>query len=182
MGMSATKLNCLLLGLDGVGKTTILYGMRLEEVNKTFKETIGFNYETINKVFASKKFELHMWDLAGKKELRSLWPHYYNNMHVQVCIFVVNPNRRDQLPEARKAFHTLVHEEGMRDALMVILSNVKNQGDEMLVKEEELKVALGLHDIDPTLIPIKIFQVNAYNARSFQPVLEYICRKYATSG
>ena len=69
MGLSSTKLNCLVLGLDGVGKTTILYGMRLEETNKTFKETVGFNYEIINQVYKGKRFELHMWDLAGKKEV-----------------------------------------------------------------------------------------------------------------
>ena len=54
MGLSSTKLNCLVLGLDGVGKTTILYGMRLEETNKTFKETVGFNYEIINQVYKGK--------------------------------------------------------------------------------------------------------------------------------
>jgi GTPase SAR1 family protein len=69
MGLSSTKLNCLVLGLEGVGKTTILYGMRLEETNKTFKETVGFNYEVINQVYKGKRFELHMWDLAGKKEV-----------------------------------------------------------------------------------------------------------------
>ena len=40
MGNSAKKLNVLVVGLDGAGKTTMLYHMRLKEVRE-FKPTNG---------------------------------------------------------------------------------------------------------------------------------------------
>ena len=71
-----TKVNCLLVGQENSGKTTILYGLRLEQVTKTFKETTGFNYETVSTTYKGKRFEFHMWDLAGKPEV-SLGDHVY---------------------------------------------------------------------------------------------------------
>ena len=79
---------------------------------------------------------------------------------------------------ARKQFSLLVHEEGLRDAAIIVLSNIKNQGDETLVSMDELKIKLGVNEVDPTLVPIKMFEVNAYDSTSFQPVLEYVCSKY----
>ena len=53
-----TKL--ILIGLDGAGKTSILYKMKLNE-NVFTVPTIGFNYESVN----YKKLQFNIFDLGG---------------------------------------------------------------------------------------------------------------------
>ena len=80
---------------------------------------------------------------------------------------------------AKKQFSVLVHEEAFRNSLILVLSNVKSNGDDMLVRDDELKTQLGIHEIDPTINPISIFSVNSYNSLSFRPVLEKVCKYYS---
>ena len=49
----------LILGLDGAGKTTILYRLQVSEVVTTIP-TIGFNVETVQ----YKNFKFQVWDLG----------------------------------------------------------------------------------------------------------------------
>jgi len=51
----------LIVGLDGAGKTSILYKMKLGEVVTTIP-TIGFNVETIN----WKNLNITAWDVGGR--------------------------------------------------------------------------------------------------------------------
>ena len=52
----------LILGLDGAGKTTILYRLQVSEVVTTIP-TIGFNVETVQ----YKNLKFQVWDLGKKK-------------------------------------------------------------------------------------------------------------------
>lgn len=54
----------LILGLDGAGKTTILYRLQVSEVVTTIP-TIGFNVETVQ--FKNLKFQV--WDLGKLSRL-----------------------------------------------------------------------------------------------------------------
>jgi ADP-ribosylation factor-like protein 1 len=49
----------LILGLDGAGKTTILYRLQVSEVVTTIP-TIGFNVETVQ----YKNLKFQVWDLG----------------------------------------------------------------------------------------------------------------------
>ena len=55
----------LILGLDGAGKTTILYRLQVGEVVTTIP-TIGFNVEQVT--FKNLKFQV--WDLGGQTSIR----------------------------------------------------------------------------------------------------------------
>ncbi len=50
----------LILGLDGAGKTTILYRLQVSEVVTTIP-TIGFNVETVQ----YKNLKFQVWDLGN---------------------------------------------------------------------------------------------------------------------
>ena len=66
------EMRILMVGLDGAGKTTILYKMKLGEVVTTIP-TIGFNVETVE----YKNISFTVWDVGGQKRLRLLWHHYF---------------------------------------------------------------------------------------------------------
>ena len=62
-GLFGTKeRRILILGLDGAGKTTILYRLQVGEVVTTIP-TIGFNVETVT----YKNLKFQVWDLGGEK-------------------------------------------------------------------------------------------------------------------
>ena len=65
----------LMLGLDGTGKTTILYKMKLGERVVTIP-TIGFNVETVS---PKKGVNFTIWDIGGQDKIRPLWRQYFNN-------------------------------------------------------------------------------------------------------
>lgn len=78
-----------MVGLDGAGKTTILYKLKLGEVVSTVP-TIGFNVESVR----HNRLEMDVWDIGGQEKIRPLWRHYFQG--TDAVIFVV-----DSLDEER---------------------------------------------------------------------------------
>ncbi len=68
------EMRVVALGLNGAGKTTILFKMKLNEIVHAVP-TIGFNVETVE----YKNLKLTLWDVGGLPKLRPLWKHYYTN-------------------------------------------------------------------------------------------------------
>lgn len=81
--LSKQNVRILMVGLDGAGKTTILYKLKIGEVISTIP-TIGFNVETVE----YKNICFTVWDIGGQKKIRNLWNHYYPN--TSAVIFVVD--------------------------------------------------------------------------------------------
>ena len=54
-----------MLGLDGAGKTTILYKLKVGEVVNSVP-TIGFNMETVE----FKNIRFSVWDIGGQDKIR----------------------------------------------------------------------------------------------------------------
>ena len=99
----------LILGLDGAGKTTILYKLKLGEVVTTIP-TIGFNVETVE----YKNVGFTVWDIGGADKIRPLWRHYYQNTHG--LIFVLDSNDYGCFNEAKDELITILEEEELKNA------------------------------------------------------------------
>lgn len=63
--LGTREMRILILGLDGAGKTTILYRLQVGEVVTTIP-TIGFNVEQV--IYKNLKFQV--WDLGGQTSIR----------------------------------------------------------------------------------------------------------------
>ena len=69
----------LILGLDGVGKTTIMERIQGKE-GKDIVPTIGYNHTDLEfKSYSMKNVTLKAWDLSGQKKMRKIWKHYYSS-------------------------------------------------------------------------------------------------------
>ena len=106
----------LMLGLDGAGKTTILFNLKLGEVVNTVP-TIGFNMETVQ----YKNVEFSVWDVGGQERLRQLWHHYYEG--TQGLIFAVDSSDRDRIDEAAETLRNLMNDEYLKDACLLVFAN-----------------------------------------------------------
>ena len=110
------KANILMLGLDSAGKTTILYKLKLDTLVTTIP-TIGFNVESVK----FKSLNMTMWDIGGQEKIRPLWRHYYQN--IDAVIFVVDSNDGGRFEEVSKELHSLMAEDELREAIVLILCN-----------------------------------------------------------
>eukprot|EP00294_Goniomonas_avonlea_P014370 CAMPEP_0114552170 /NCGR_PEP_ID=MMETSP0114-20121206/6985_1 /TAXON_ID=31324 /ORGANISM="Goniomonas sp, Strain m" /LENGTH=170 /DNA_ID=CAMNT_0001737035 /DNA_START=81 /DNA_END=593 /DNA_ORIENTATION=- len=128
----------LMVGLDAAGKTTILYKLKLGEIVTTIP-TIGFNVETVE----YKNISFTVWDVGGQDKIRPLWRHYYQN--TQGVIFVVDSNDRDRVGEARKELMTMLEEDELRSATVLVFANKQDLPNAM--NASEITDKLGLSEL-----------------------------------
>ena len=105
-----------MLGLDGAGKTTILYQLKMGETVKTIP-TIGVNVETID----YKNFNFTIWDVGGHGNIKHLWKNYYQ--HTDGLIFVVDSTDKKRIEEAAKELTQLLAEEELKGCPVLVLAN-----------------------------------------------------------
>lgn len=108
------KIKGLMLGLDGAGKTTILFSLKLNKLIKTIP-TIGFNVENIK----YKNLDLTIWDIGGQEKLRQLWHHYYQNTNV--IIFVIDSNDNNRLEQIKNEMHYVLNNDLLKDVKSVLI-------------------------------------------------------------
>ena len=90
----SSNYHCVMIGLDGSGKTTILYRLKYGQYARTIP-TIGFNCEKIS----SKTGSFHLWDIGGQDKTRPLWRSY--TRCTDAIIFVVDCSNKERMEEAK---------------------------------------------------------------------------------
>ncbi|RKO97086.1 hypothetical protein CXG81DRAFT_14974 [Caulochytrium protostelioides] len=129
------EVRILILGLDGAGKTTILYRLQLGEVVNTIP-TIGFNVETLT--YQNIKFQV--WDLGGQTSIRPYWRCYYTN--TDAIIYVVDSADHQRLSTSQQELHEMLEEEEIKNAALLVLANKQDMDGAMT--PAEVSEALGL--------------------------------------
>merc|ERR1712216_153901 len=116
LASSKAPTRVLMLGLDAAGKTSILYKLKLNEL-VTSIPTIGFNVESLK----YKNLDMTIWDVGGQDKIRALWRFYYHG--TDAIIFVVDSADRDRLGEARETLQSMMREDELRNAVVLVLAN-----------------------------------------------------------
>ncbi|KAI7854658.1 ADP-ribosylation factor family-domain-containing protein [Circinella umbellata] len=129
------EVRILILGLDGAGKTTILYRLQIGEVVTTIP-TIGFNVETVS----YKNIKFQVWDLGGQTSIRPYWRCYYAN--TDAVIYVVDSVDKDRMQTSKEELHSMLEEEELKDAALLVFAN--KQDMEGALSAAEVADALGL--------------------------------------
>ena len=106
----------IIVGLDGAGKTSILYRLKFGEQVRTIP-TIGFNVETLN----YKGLNFTVWDVGGQDKIRVLWKHYYQN--TDGIIFVVDSNDHDRIEDAAEELKKMLAEQELEKCPVLIMAN-----------------------------------------------------------
>ncbi|KAI9350007.1 ADP-ribosylation factor family-domain-containing protein [Zopfochytrium polystomum] len=132
------EVRILILGIDGAGKTTILYRLQLGEVVTTIP-TIGFNVETVT----YKNIKFQVWDLGGQTSIRPYWRCYYAN--TDAVIYVIDSKDRDRLSVTKDELFAMLEEEELKNAALLVLANKQDLEGSMTVAE--VSEALSLTDL-----------------------------------
>eukprot|EP01104_Vermistella_antarctica_P004654 TRINITY_DN15074_c0_g1_i1.p1 TRINITY_DN15074_c0_g1~~TRINITY_DN15074_c0_g1_i1.p1 ORF type:complete len:208 (-),score=24.24 TRINITY_DN15074_c0_g1_i1:108-650(-) len=110
------EVRILILGLDGAGKTTILYKLQCGEVVNTIP-TIGFNVETVT----YKNIKFQVWDLGGQSSIRPYWRCYYSNTNA--IIFVVDSADPERIGICREELLAMLEEDELSEAALLVFAN-----------------------------------------------------------
>ena len=167
-GQSTTKYKVLLLGLDGAGKTSLLYKLRLKNNQADFLETSSFNFEVVTQSYNNVKYELQMWDLSGRKELIPCWRYFYNSMNIDILIYVVSAKEPHRLREAAVNYNRLIYENSMASTQRIVVINsfaIRDSERAFELKEDDVQHQFGgnckiitINKRDPMLGMRRLFQ------------------------
>ncbi|KAI8439505.1 hypothetical protein MSG28_013263, partial [Choristoneura fumiferana] len=125
------------LGIDGVGKTTILYKIVTGQTVNTIP-TVGFNVEK----FTHKKVSLSLWDTGRGGKMAPLMRHYYDG--TKGIIFVIDSTDNEHIDEAEYELRRLLQEDEFRNAPFLIYANKQDLPNAKSL--DELRELYKLHD------------------------------------
>lgn len=128
----------LIVGLDGAGKTAILYKLKCNEIITTLPKT-SVNVED----FETKEMTFTVWDVAGKDRVRPVWRHYYENS--DGLIFVVDSANRERVKDAAEELHKILDDDLMHDVPVLVFANKMDLPTAM--SENQLIDSLRLQEV-----------------------------------
>ena len=132
----------LLLGLDGAGKTTILYKVKLNENISTIP-TIGFNVETVS---PCRGITFTVWDVGGQYKIRPLWRHYFDAC--DGLFYVIDSTDRERITESAEELHGILKHDKMHGVPVVIIANKQDLPNAYSCSE--LVQKMGLEELNKT--------------------------------
>ena len=155
-----------MFGLDGAGKTAILYLLTFGEEVKAIP-TMGFNVETIEKKNWDKNITI--WDIGGQEKIRHLWHHYLNEINGLIWVYDLSDNQR--IEESQKELKTLLNYEEMNNNLPLLI--FANKSD---LSENKNKVDIFINGIQDYLNnrPYYIKECNKNDIESYHEGLEWL--------
>ncbi|KAG8189710.1 hypothetical protein JTE90_022522 [Oedothorax gibbosus] len=161
--LGSREMRILILGLDGAGKTTILYRLQVGEVVTTIP-TIGFNVEQV--IYKNLKFQA--WDLGGQTSIRPYWRCYYSN--TDAIIYVVDSTDHDRIGVSKHELVSMLEEDELKKAILVVLANKQDMQGALTVPE--VHQALGLDALKNRTF--QIFKTSAVKGEGLEESMEWL--------
>ncbi|KAI6178728.1 hypothetical protein M3Y98_00533000 [Aphelenchoides besseyi] len=157
------EMRILILGLDGAGKTTILYRLHVGEVVTTVP-TIGFNVEQVT----YKNLKFQVWDLGGQTSIRPYWRCYYLN--TDAVIYVVDSADKDRIGISKQELVSMLEEEELKDSILMVIANKQDIAGCLSVAE--IHKALGLDALRNR--SFQIFKASATKGEGLDEAMEWL--------
>jgi ADP-ribosylation factor-like protein 1 len=164
------EVRILILGLDGAGKTTILYRLQCGEVVSTLP-TIGFNMETV----IHKNVTFQVWDLGGQTSIRPYWRCYYEN--ATAVIYVVDSSDHERLGISKDELMAMLNEDELKDAAFLVFANKQDLPDALT--EAQVSEALGLDALKKR--QWAIFKTSAIKGKGLYEGLDWLVNTIRTN-
>ncbi|GAB5360441.1 hypothetical protein AAMO2058_000628400 [Amorphochlora amoebiformis] len=114
---SLKKMNCLVVGLDNSGKSTIIKTFKIEDKEEV-TPTVGFSVENV-KIRDLKNLKCTMFDMSGAGAYRNLWEHYYKEC--TGVIFVIDSADSKRLTIVREEIRQMLSHDHMAKNMVPVL-------------------------------------------------------------
>lgn len=174
----------LILGLDGVGKTTLLYRLRLpswkdivDDVKEMRSQDLGYHYEELSR----GAFRVGMFDVPGTGAMRNVWNAFYHAMKIHCVIFIVDSSDHEdaRIDLAKRHLNCLLNEDELQLACFAVIINERD-GDAYDKEQNPLYYRLGLHELHSLTewrvehFIINIARIKGEEANEWKPVMQHI--------
>lgn len=161
--IGSREMRILILGLDGAGKTTILYRLQVGEVVTTIP-TIGFNVEQVT----YKNLKFQVWDLGGQTSIRPYWRCYYSS--TDAVIYVVDSSDKERIGISKQELVAMLEEDELKKAVLVVLANKQDLDTALSVAQ--VHQALGLDLLKNRTF--QIFKTSAVKGEGLDEAMEWL--------
>lgn len=165
------EVKVLYIGLDAVGKTTLLFRLKLGEVVSTIP-TIGFNVEKVE----HNGLTMVTWDVSSRDKMRSLWRHYYDMM--DAVVFMMDSTDRERLGEAVEELRRVIDDVQLdyRDLPMLVLAN--KQDKEGALSPDEIRDAINGRG-HRFRMPLEVFPTSGLTGEGVSEALDWLTTQLA---
>ncbi|XP_061381392.1 uncharacterized protein LOC116776318 [Danaus plexippus] len=85
--MKVVEAKIVVLGSQGVGKTSLVVRYIGKMFSKHISPTIGASFFTCNINLEDSRIKLQVWDTAGQERFRSMAPMYYRNANAALLVY-----------------------------------------------------------------------------------------------
>ncbi|CAL6011830.1 ADP-ribosylation_factor [Hexamita inflata] len=171
--ISYSDYKILMLGLDGVGKTQLLYRLKTKK-QIVPNPTTGFNVEILQ---LKHKRPITIWDIGGQEQKRDLWVHYLQN--TQLVMYIIDSTDQDpeRIQQSQNELEKLLNYEQLANIPFVILFNKTDLPQAMSNKEIQdiFQISIDLKQII-TSHKILAIKTTAISNKSVKQILKLLER------
>lgn len=128
----------LMLGPEGVGKTTIFHRLSTNEVKMTYP-TIGFNVDTLK----MGSMAVNLWDFGGHEKIMKLWDKYFD--FVDLVILVIDSTDSECFEKVKQILQKI--KEDLPETYVLIVANKVDLKQQTMSTDTIVK-SINLYDYD----------------------------------
>ncbi|KAH9450386.1 hypothetical protein Pst134EA_027089 [Puccinia striiformis f. sp. tritici] len=138
---SQLEAKVVILGMQGVGKTSIVHRYTTGSFSYSLTSTIGASFCTKKLSVDGCKVRLQIWDTAGQERFRSMAPMYYRGANAAILVYDITNKEsfldiQNWLNELRENMST--------DLIIQVVGSKSDLGaDKRTVNKEEAQAKLG---------------------------------------
>ena len=89
----------IILGLYGVGKTTIINKLTKKEIDKDYSPTISIDVKYFQVKVNDKIIQIQFWDCCGNDEFALNTPNLFKNISLAILVYAIDKEKSFKILE-----------------------------------------------------------------------------------
>ena len=155
----------IIIGMLGVGKTSIIHSLMNNEVDKEYSPTMSLDIKHIQTKVNDKIIQIQIWDSCGNDKLAQQMPNLFKDAFIAIIVYAIN-NKKSF--EELKKWYNLVKEYSF-DNIIFLIGNKSDLEEEREIAKENVETFKNNYD------DIKIFfETSALNHENMDKLLDNI--------
>jgi small GTP-binding protein len=169
-------LKFILLGFDGVGKTSLRRRYLGLGFREEYLKTIGVDLSYLEYQYQSTKATIVLWDIAGEEEFRKGRSLYYSGSNAG--IYVLDLTQEFNLEKSMWWIDDFVNKQDNLDKIpfnLVLLGNKVDLKDERQIKDEQIQELKDeITKVWPGNVSLKYLETSALTGEKVNEAFEWV--------
>ena len=132
----------IIIGMLGVGKTSIIHSIMNNEVDKEYSPTMSLDIKHIQTKVNDKIIQIQIWDSCGNDKLAQQMPNLFKDAFIAIIVYAIN-NKKSF--EELKKWYNLVKEYSF-DNIIFLIGNKSDLEEEREITKENVETFKNNYD------------------------------------